>query len=61
MVGRDRPGVLLRRADAAMYRAKAAGRAGHAGFEEAMNDAALERLELEAGVGARRVPGPLSA
>jgi EAL domain-containing protein (putative c-di-GMP-specific phosphodiesterase class I) len=38
---------LLRDADLAMYRAKRSGKARHAVFEEAMNAAALERLELE--------------
>ena len=39
---------LLRNADVAMYRAKAAGKRRHAVFEPAMHQAVLERLELEA-------------
>jgi diguanylate cyclase (GGDEF)-like protein/PAS domain S-box-containing protein len=38
---------LLRDADLAMYRAKHAGKARYAVFEEGMNALALERLELE--------------
>ena len=38
---------LLRNADMAMYRAKAAGKGGHAVYEPAMHRALLERLELE--------------
>ena len=38
---------LLRDADLAMYRAKRAGKARHAVFEEAMNAEALDRLEME--------------
>ncbi len=38
---------LLRDADLAMYRAKRAGKACHAVFEEAMNAEAIERLEME--------------
>ncbi|HEV8045439.1 MAG TPA: PAS domain-containing protein, partial [Rubrobacter sp.] len=38
---------LLRDADLAMYRAKRAGKARHAVFEEAMNAEAIERLEME--------------
>jgi len=41
---------LLRDADLAMYRAKHAGKARHAVFEEAMNARALERLEMEHGL-----------
>jgi diguanylate cyclase (GGDEF)-like protein/PAS domain S-box-containing protein len=39
---------LLRDADIAMYRAKAAGKAGYAVFDRSMSAAALRRLELEA-------------
>jgi EAL domain-containing protein (putative c-di-GMP-specific phosphodiesterase class I) len=39
--------TLLRCADVALYRAKAAGRAGHAVFAPGMNADALARLELE--------------
>ncbi|MEJ7872837.1 MAG: EAL domain-containing protein, partial [Rubrobacteraceae bacterium] len=45
--GRELPEVLLRHADVAMYRAKAAGRARYAVFNPSMTVAALERLELE--------------
>jgi diguanylate cyclase (GGDEF)-like protein len=38
---------LLRNADVAMYRAKAAGRGCHAVFEPAMHAALLDRVELE--------------
>ena len=38
---------VLRNADLAMYRAKAAGRGGHEVFEPGMHTAVLERLELE--------------
>jgi EAL domain-containing protein (putative c-di-GMP-specific phosphodiesterase class I) len=38
---------LLRDADAAMYRAKSHGRANYAIFDHAMNDQALEHLQLE--------------
>jgi len=39
---------VLRNADLAMYRAKAAGKGGHEVFEPGMHTAVLERLELEA-------------
>jgi len=39
---------LLRNADVAMYRAKAAGKGRHTVFEPAMHAAVIERLELEA-------------
>ena len=39
---------LLRNADAAMYRAKERGRAGHAVFDEAMRTTAMGRLQIEA-------------
>jgi len=39
---------LLRDADTALYRAKAAGKGGYAVFDPAMNAAAVARLELEA-------------
>jgi diguanylate cyclase (GGDEF)-like protein/PAS domain S-box-containing protein len=45
--GRNRPEGLLRHADLAMYRAKAGGKARWALFDQSMNDAAIERLELE--------------
>lgn len=38
---------LLRDADLAMYRAKSAGKAGYAIFDEAMHAAAMSRLQLE--------------
>ena len=41
------PAELLRDADAAMYAAKAAGRARHAIFDKAMRRRAVKRLELE--------------
>jgi diguanylate cyclase (GGDEF)-like protein/PAS domain S-box-containing protein len=43
----DQPTDLLRYADAAMYRAKHAGKARYEIFDISMNAAALERLELE--------------
>jgi EAL domain-containing protein (putative c-di-GMP-specific phosphodiesterase class I) len=43
----DAPADLLRFADVALYRAKAAGGAGYAVFYPGMNAAALERLDLE--------------
>ncbi len=46
--GCELPEELLRYADASMYRAKAAGRACYAVFDQSMNEKALERLELEA-------------
>ncbi|MGI9146451.1 MAG: putative bifunctional diguanylate cyclase/phosphodiesterase [Chloroflexota bacterium] len=42
-----RPEVLLREADTAMYRAKAAGKNGYELFDESMADHAAERLALE--------------
>ncbi|MDP8948517.1 MAG: PAS domain S-box protein [Actinomycetota bacterium] len=44
---RKRAADLLRDADSAMYRAKHAGKARYAVFDETMNTRALERLELE--------------
>ncbi len=44
----DQPEQLLRSADMAMYRAKAAGRARYELFDRAMHTDALERLQLEA-------------
>lgn len=44
------PRALLRAADAAMYRAKAAGRSAYAVFDPALDAPALERRELEAGL-----------
>ncbi len=43
----DQPEQLLRSADMAMYRAKAAGRARYEMFDRAMHTDALERLQLE--------------
>jgi diguanylate cyclase (GGDEF)-like protein/PAS domain S-box-containing protein len=43
----DRPEALLRDADAAMYEAKARGRAGHAMFDIAMHTRAVTRLAIE--------------
>ncbi len=48
IAGHDQSAELLRRADIALYRAKNDGRARYAIFDEAMSDAAVERLELEA-------------
>ncbi|MDQ4063004.1 MAG: EAL domain-containing protein [Actinomycetota bacterium] len=48
--GDELPEVLLRYADAAMYQAKAAGKACYAVFDPSMTVAALERLELESGL-----------
>ncbi|MCP9494399.1 MAG: EAL domain-containing protein [Pyrinomonadaceae bacterium MAG19_C2-C3] len=45
--GYDQPQEVLRDADAAMYRAKAAGRARHEVFDEGMHTRAVERLHLE--------------
>ncbi|MBV9879282.1 MAG: EAL domain-containing protein, partial [Gemmatirosa sp.] len=42
--------ALLRNADVAMYRAKGNGKGRHAMYEPGMREAALERLELEAGL-----------
>ncbi|UDY36358.1 putative bifunctional diguanylate cyclase/phosphodiesterase [Dermatobacter hominis] len=41
------PGSMLREADTAMYRAKAAGRGRWMEYEPAMRDAAVRRLQLE--------------
>ena len=46
--GFERPTDVLRNADVALYRAKAAGRATYEVFDPFMNIAALERLDLEA-------------
>ena len=46
--GLDRPGDLLRAADTALYRAKAAGRGTWMVFEPSMHVEAVARLELEA-------------
>jgi diguanylate cyclase (GGDEF)-like protein len=45
--GCEEPEELLRNADTAMYRAKQAGKGGHAVFNETMHVEALARLELE--------------
>jgi diguanylate cyclase (GGDEF)-like protein/PAS domain S-box-containing protein len=44
------PDVLLRDADAAMYRAKEQGKARCAVFDESMRERAVERLDLEGGL-----------
>jgi diguanylate cyclase (GGDEF)-like protein/PAS domain S-box-containing protein len=44
----ERPEDVLRDADTAMYRAKAAGKARHEVFDEAMHARAIEQLKLEA-------------
>jgi diguanylate cyclase (GGDEF)-like protein/PAS domain S-box-containing protein len=44
------PDVLLRDADAAMYRAKEQGKARTAVFDESMRERAVERLDLEGGL-----------
>ena len=44
---RDRPEALLRDADAAMYEAKARGRASHAVFDPTMHTRAVTRLSIE--------------
>lgn len=41
------PDQLMRDADTAMYRAKAAGKSGYAIFDDAMHDAARARLRIE--------------
>ena len=43
----ERPEGILRDADTAMYRAKAAGKARHEVFDEAMHARAIEQLKLE--------------
>ncbi|MEZ5171761.1 MAG: PAS domain S-box protein [Acidimicrobiia bacterium] len=43
----DRPGSVLRDADAAMYRAKEEGKARHVVFDDAMRASAVARLETE--------------
>jgi EAL domain-containing protein (putative c-di-GMP-specific phosphodiesterase class I) len=43
----NRPDVLLANADAAMYRAKANGKARYELFEESMGSSAMDRLQLE--------------
>ncbi|HVR97273.1 MAG TPA: EAL domain-containing protein [Thermoanaerobaculia bacterium] len=45
--GYERPEEILRDADAAMYRAKALGRARYEVFNEALHLAAMDRLKLE--------------
>ena len=45
--GEQSPADLLRSADTALGRAKTAGRARYAVFDQAMHDEALERLQLE--------------
>ena len=45
--GYDSADEMLRDADTAMYRAKAAGKARHQLFDQAMHDDAVDRLELE--------------
>ena len=47
VAGGDRPEVLMRDADAAMYAAKGMGRSRHAVFDQSMNHRALRRLDLE--------------
>jgi diguanylate cyclase (GGDEF)-like protein len=44
----ERPGDLVRDADAAMYRAKELGRGGHAVFDTRMRERVVEHLRLEA-------------
>lgn len=43
----ESPDQVLRDADTAMYRAKAAGKSGYVVFDEAMHQEALSRLQLE--------------
>lgn len=45
--GYESPDQVLRDADTAMYRAKAAGKSGYVIFDEAMHQEALSRLQLE--------------
>lgn len=46
--GSDATGIsILKNADTAMYRAKAAGKSGYVIYDESMNECAIERLELE--------------
>ncbi|MCC7370724.1 MAG: EAL domain-containing protein [Chloroflexi bacterium] len=44
--GEEEPAGLLRKADLAMYRSKAAGKAQYTVYDPSMNAAALERLQL---------------
>jgi len=44
------PAELLRRADIAMYRAKAEGRGCHAAFDENLRFRVVERMDIEAGL-----------
>jgi diguanylate cyclase (GGDEF)-like protein len=44
------PGALLREADTALYRAKAAGRSAYAAYEPGMRAMAVQRLERETGL-----------
>jgi diguanylate cyclase (GGDEF)-like protein len=46
--GQDSAEGLLRKADLAMYRAKTGGKGRYVVFDQSMNDAAMERLGLEA-------------
>jgi diguanylate cyclase (GGDEF)-like protein/PAS domain S-box-containing protein len=48
--GSERPTDLLRNADVALYRAKASGKATYEVFDPLMNIAAVQRLDLEAGL-----------
>jgi EAL domain-containing protein (putative c-di-GMP-specific phosphodiesterase class I) len=57
--GLDQSGDLLRAADTALYRAKAAGRGTWAAFEPAMHAEAVARLELEAALQAAVERGEL--
>jgi len=52
------PGDMIRDADTAMYRAKAAGRAKYVLFDRAMHAEVTERLTLETAI---RDPGSRSA
>ena len=58
--GGDTADELLRNADVAMYRAKAAGKGRHAVFEPAMHAAVVARVQIEADLRRALVRGELS-
>ena len=58
--GGDTADELLRNADVAMYRAKAAGKGRHAVFEPAMHAAVVARIQLEADLRRALARGELS-
>ena len=54
------PHSLIRDADAAMYRAKEQGRAGHALFEASLHERVVQRLDLERALRSALVDGELT-